>query len=150
MDNQEQAANNRLVLLMIVGIPLTMVLAATWLWYFVVRGDLDVVAMLGTANRGSLVQPPRSLLPVALRDDRGRAFDAAELGRHWTMLVPVAGTDCEEICEQTLYTTRQIHLAMGKEYKRIRRAMVSSTAKPKAMVMGTLKEMFPRKKALPL
>ena len=50
--------NNRMVLLLIGGIPLTMILAATWLWYFVARGDLDLVSMAGTANRGTLVQPP--------------------------------------------------------------------------------------------
>ena len=42
---------------LIAGIPLTMILAATWLWYFVVRGDLDLVCALGTANQGTLVQP---------------------------------------------------------------------------------------------
>ncbi len=47
-----QTRNNRLVLLMIAGIPLTMILAATWLWYFVVQGDLDIVGRLGTANAG--------------------------------------------------------------------------------------------------
>ena len=126
METHEQAANNRLVLLMIIGIPLTMILAATWLWYFVVRGDLDIVGMLGTAHRGTLVQPPRSLMPVTLRDDEGRPVDAKSLEHHWTMVVPVTGTACDSTCEHVLYETRQIHLAMGREFKRIQRALVSS------------------------
>ena len=48
---------NRLVLLTIAGIPVTMILAASWLWYFVVNGELDLVGTLGTANNGELLEP---------------------------------------------------------------------------------------------
>jgi hypothetical protein len=58
MENTDRQTNNRMVLLLIAGVPVTMILGATWLWYFVVRGDLDLVGTLGTANRGALVQPP--------------------------------------------------------------------------------------------
>ena len=58
MEQIQQRRNNRIVLLSIIGIPVTMILAASWLWYFVVQGDLDLVGTLGTANRGTLVQPP--------------------------------------------------------------------------------------------
>ena len=69
---EQQRRRNRMVLLMIAGIPLMVVLASTWLWYFVVRGDLDLVGVLGTANKGKLVQPPRRLDTVALaREDGG-------------------------------------------------------------------------------
>ena len=61
MENADNRTNNRMVLLLIAGIPVTMILGATWLWYFVVRGDLDLVGALGTANRGALVQPPRQI-----------------------------------------------------------------------------------------
>ena len=52
---------SRLTLLLIMGIPVTMILTATWLWYFVVQGDLDLVGKLGTSNRGTLVEPPRQI-----------------------------------------------------------------------------------------
>ena len=52
MENTDRQTNNRMVLLLIAGVPLIMILSATWLWYFVVRGDLDLVGTLGTANRG--------------------------------------------------------------------------------------------------
>ena len=60
-----------------------------------------------------------------LRDDEGRPVDPKSLEHHWTMVVPVTGTECDDSCEQVLYETRQIHLAMGREFKRIRRALVS-------------------------
>ena len=41
MEQTDTTNNNRLVLLLIAGIPVTMILAASWLWYFVVEGDLE-------------------------------------------------------------------------------------------------------------
>lgn len=120
--------NNRLVLLMIAGIPLTMILMASWLWYFVVRGDLDLVGVLGTANRGTLVQPPRQLDEFELFEQTGVPIKYADLERRWAMLVPQAAGACGEACEQRLYLTRQIHVAMGKEFSRLRRLFVSEDA----------------------
>jgi hypothetical protein len=124
MTTSRHTANNRLVLLMIAGIPLTMILAATWLWFFVVRGDLDLVGALGTANRGQLVQPPRQLDDYPLQNPGGVSFAYADEARRWTFVIPLPRS-CGGECEQMLYVTRQIHLAMGKEYNRIRRIGVT-------------------------
>lgn len=123
-DGEYQAQNNRLIFLSIVGIPVTIVLAATWLWYFVARGDIDLVSMLGTSNHGSLVQPPRALNDGRLQEAGGIAFSYADLAPRWTFLVP-GGENCGTRCEGGLYLTRQIHLAMGQEMKRIQRFYVS-------------------------
>ncbi len=126
MTDTNPTANNRMILLLIGGIPLTMILAATWLWYFVARGDLDLVGMVGTANRGTLVQPPRQLDDQTLRDESGSSIKFADLEPRWAMVIPAAGGRCDEACENTLYVTRQIHLAMGKEFNRLRRLYVST------------------------
>jgi hypothetical protein len=123
--DESRKNNNRLVLLMIAGIPLTMILMASWLWYFVVRGDLDLVGMLGTANRGTLVEPPRQLDDVDLFEQTGAPIKYADLERRWTMLVPQGAGGCDKACEERLYLTRQIHIAMGKEFNRLRRLFVS-------------------------
>ncbi len=125
MNEQQQIRNNRLVLLMIAGIPLTMILAASWLWYFVVKGDLDLVGAVGTANRGQLVQPPRQLDDYEMRNDSGVLVKYADLPRKWSMLVANPGPDCDESCENMLYVTRQIHIAMGKEFNRLGRLYLS-------------------------
>ena len=65
---------NRMTLLLIAGIPLTMVLAASWLWYFVVEGNLDLVSALGTSNNGTLTSPPRQIVETPFRDDVGASF----------------------------------------------------------------------------
>ena len=117
--------SNRAMLLLIGGIPVTMALVATWLWYFVVRGDLDLVSMLGTANRGNLVQPPRQLDDQRLLDQGGLEITFGELEPRWAMLIPAGGALCDAVCEKSLYTTRQIHIAMGKNFNRLRRLYVS-------------------------
>ena len=59
--NQRQA---RRVLLLIAGIPVGMMLAATALWWAVQQGYVDILGSVGTANHGALVDPPRSLSDV--------------------------------------------------------------------------------------
>ncbi len=130
-DANPGARNGRLILLLIAGIPVTMILASTWLWYFVVKGDLDVVGALGTANQGTLVQPPRDLAAVDATDSLGAALAFPTDNPKWTLLVPQRGMDCDRACEGRLYLTRQIHIAMGKEMNRIRRAFIGDTALPR-------------------
>ncbi|CAA0114949.1 Uncharacterised protein [Halioglobus japonicus] len=128
MTNSKPNNSNRMVLLLIGGIPLTVILAASWLWFFVVNGDIDLVGALGTANRGTLVQPPRQLDDQALLDQSGASVKVTEMEPRWTMIIPAAGGRCGKDCEETLYLTRQIHVAMGKEFNRIRRLYVSDHA----------------------
>lgn len=118
---QAVVRNNRMVLLLIAGIPVTIILAASWLWFFVARGDLDLVGMLGTANRGSLVQPPRELPATTLLEQDGAVFSYPEEDHRWTMLVPVPAAGCDISCEHSLYLTRQIQQALGKYFNRVRR-----------------------------
>jgi len=118
--------SGRLVLLSIAGIPLLMILASSWLWFFVQRGDIDLVGTLGTANQGELLKPPRQIADAALLDARGVAHEFGRSPPRWTLLIPNPGAVCDAQCEATLYLSRQIHIAMGKEMPRIRRAFVGT------------------------
>lgn len=133
MDPEKTGGSTRLVLLLIAGIPLTVILVATWLWYYVVNGELDLVAALGTSNSGTLVQPPRQLDGIPLLETGALPSNYSELDHHWRFLIP-GGKTCDQICENTLYTTRQIHIAMGKEVNRIRRIYLSDTATADTML----------------
>ena len=128
MENTDVRTNNRMVLLLVAGVPVVMILGATWLWYFVVRGDLDIVGVLGTANRGALVQPPRPIEEARLLEPGGIPFRYSDQEPRWAMVIPGAGTQCDAVCENTLYVTRQIHVGMGKNFNRLRRFYVSETA----------------------
>ncbi len=122
--SSSEAHQAKMVILMVAGLPITLLLAATWLWYFVVNGDLDLIGALGTANNGDLVQPPRQLENTAFISDTGAEVHWSDLEAQWTLLVPVVGSRCDVACSERLYFTRQIHIALGREFNRVRRVMV--------------------------
>ena len=145
-----QANNGRLVMLLIAGIPVTIVLAATWLWWFVIRGDLDLVEMLGTANRGTLLDPPRALAEAQLQSPTGAALPWNNVDHQWTLLVSQEGTECGAPCEAKLYLTRQIHLALGKEFPRVRRMLITDHAPADiALAVAELSDEKPAPDSLP-
>ena len=125
--------NGRLILASIAGIPLIVILAASWMWYFVVNGDLDLVGALGTSNLGNLVQPPRQALEAQWRDDSGADFKLPDTPK-WVLVVPQRGADCDAACEGRLFLTRQIHIALGKTMHRVRRALVTD-AQPGSLAL---------------
>ena len=116
--------NGRLTLALIAGIPVIVILAASWMWYFVVNGQLDLVGSLGTSNRGVLVQPPRQAQDTDWSSPSGDAF-ALTAPPRWTMVIPQRGGVCDAGCEKRLYETRQIHMALGKELGRVQRFLVT-------------------------
>tara|TARA_R110002110_G_scaffold333755_2_gene544710 strand:+ start:290116 stop:290778 length:663 start_codon:yes stop_codon:yes gene_type:complete len=131
----------RMVMLLIAGIPVTMVLAATWLWWFVARGDLDIVQLLGTANRGTLLDPPRELAAAGLAAPSGTPLPWTNTDRQWTLLVTNNDAECSTACEYKLYLTRQIHMALGKQFPRVRRMLVTDRATPDtALAVATLSD----------
>lgn len=129
----------RMVLLLIGGLPVVITLAATWLWYFGASGNVDLVGTLGTGNRGQLVQPPRQIDERVMTEDGSQATRVtySQLEPRWTMLVPNAGNACGKACEKSLYLTRQIHTAMGKEFNRLRRIYVGTAPVEQAQLQVT-------------
>jgi hypothetical protein len=118
-----------MTLLLIAGIPVIVILASTWMWYFVANGKLDLVGALGTSNRGALVQPPRQAMDAGWRDANGETFMPTALPL-WTLVVPQRGARCDAACEKRLYETRQIHMALGKAMGRAQRLFVTDGALP--------------------
>ena len=116
---------NRLVLLMIAGIPVMIIFAATWLWYYVASGRLDIVGVLGAANQGALLDPPLALEELSPVAAAGEAFQARSGPPLWRILLPVPD-GCDAQCRDLLQYTRQIHTAMGKYSNRIERVLLSS------------------------
>lgn len=122
--SQQGLTGNRIVLLSIIGLPVTMILAATWLWYFVARGDIDIVDMLGTSNHGTLLNPPMQLVDQPFENQFGATTKFLSDKHQWSLVIPVPA-QCDRDCLSTLYTTRQIHVGLGKEFGRVRRVFVS-------------------------
>ena len=134
-----QRRRARLVLILITGIPLSMMLGATALWWAVEQGHVDVVSSVGTANHGELLDPPRSMSDVVFQHEGVAKTLWQDLPVKWQLLVVQRGDTCDEICQQQFYQTRQIHLALGKDFNRVGRVVLSDTA-PKAVTITAEQE----------
>jgi cytochrome oxidase Cu insertion factor (SCO1/SenC/PrrC family) len=116
--------SNRRMLLLIAGIPVLVILTASWLWFYVASGKLDLVNILGTANRGTLLSPPVPVDELQAVDAAGQAFvDYQSEPALWRILIP-GDAGCDTDCQQVLQYTRQIHTAMGKHKLRIQRVFL--------------------------
>ena len=129
--SQRQA---RRVLLLIAGIPVGMMLAATALWWAVQQGYVDILGSIGTANHGELVDPPRSLSDVVFQHEGVAETLWADLPTKWRLVVVQRGDLCDETCQQQLYQTRQIHLALGKEFNRVGRVLLGDVAAASVLI----------------
>ena len=114
----------RAILLLIAGLPVTMILAATWLWYFVERGDIDIVGALGTANSGAILSNPANIGSRLFTDSDGSETSLDALEPKWTFMVVNSGEICDATCSELLYLTRQIRIAIGRDFHRIQRVMM--------------------------
>lgn len=76
-----------------------------------------------TRNNGDLVRPAQPLEEFTLKTLADDNFDLSELRKKWS-LVMLAKKECDAVCEDVIYKTRQARLAQGKEMSRVRRVLV--------------------------
>jgi cytochrome oxidase Cu insertion factor (SCO1/SenC/PrrC family) len=116
----EQQRRNKRKLLIIAG--LLVMLAATLLYRATVSGDIDLVQVLGTGNRGDLMRPALEIAKLDLQDEAGQA-SSWPTSKHWSIVI-AAFDGCDDRCQQVLMTTRQVHLALGRDESRVRRVLL--------------------------
>ncbi len=138
----DHTQKNRMALLLIAGIPVIIILASTWLWYYVASGRLDLVSVLGTANKGSLLSPPVSMADLGAVDGSGAAFEARGERPLWRIMI-LGGETCDQSCAHLVYYTRQIHTAMGKYTNRIERVFFAEGVEPGVNPLGELASDYP-------
>ena len=124
MTQHTDQRGGRAILLLIAGLPVTMILAATWLWYFVERGDIDIVGALGTANSGEILSNPVNIRSRSFIASDGSETSLDTLEPKWTFMVVNSGETCDATCSELLYLTRQIRIAIGRDFHRIQRVMM--------------------------
>lgn len=107
------------------GSLILVVVVSTLLFRAAVNGDIDLPKLLGTKNHGTLLQPPQPIADLPLQTAAGEPFDYAALPKQWSIVLPV-GSHCDERCQQMLYVTRQLHIALGKHADRVRRFLVAT------------------------
>lgn len=119
------AAKNKHIPAIIMGSLILVVVASTLLFRAAVNGGIDLPALLGTKNNGVLIKPPRAIAELPLQSANGDTFDFAKQPKQWSIAIPVSA-HCDAQCEQTLYITRQIHIALGKYTERVRRYLIAT------------------------
>ena len=127
----------RRVLLLIAGIPVGMMLAATALWWAVQQGYVDILNSVGTANHGELIDPPRSLSDVVFQHEGLAETLWEDLPAKWRLLVVQRGEVCGELCQAQLYQTRQIHVALGKDFNRVGRVLLGDVGAVSVTVVAS-------------
>jgi len=130
----------RRILLLIAGIPLSMMVAATALWWAVEKGYVDILDSVGTANHGELINPPRSLTDVVFQHEGVADTLWEDLPAKWRLLVVQRGDICGDTCQQQLYQTRQIHLALGKDFNRVGRVVLGHVGTASVTVPADLED----------
>ena len=127
MTETNNRTGGRAILLLIAGLPVTMILASTWLWYFVERGDIDIIGALGTANSGELLPEPLNIRALEFEAADGSQASLVNSEPKWTLMLVNDGPTCDADCNELLYLTRQIRIAIGRDYQRTQRLLVVDT-----------------------
>jgi cytochrome oxidase Cu insertion factor (SCO1/SenC/PrrC family) len=140
--------NSRRIFLLIAGIPVIIILAASWLWFYVASGKLDLVDMLGTFNRGTLLSPPVAVEDLQLVDASGQTYTEYTLEPAlWRIVVP-GRSGCDVQCRDVLHYTRQMHTAMGKYKNRIERVFLGLDMNGSEPLSAELAAQYPQMKLL--
>jgi len=82
----------------------------------------------GSVAHGILLSQPRTLPTGVMILPDGTT---ADFGGKWSLLYVGRG-DCDDACRETLYRTRQVRRALGKEMSRVQRYFISTSGAPNA------------------
>lgn len=88
-----------------------------WLWYM----NVDRLPPERIGAHGELVQPARPLggFEFPTVDGQGVVSDGSLHGR-WA-IVHVGGADCDAVCRESLWESRQVHARLGRDSIRVQR-----------------------------
>ena len=83
-----------------------------------------LLSILGTNNRGTLLNPVAMMAELPLTDQQGEAWLWQEQAPKWRLLLPFVGS-CEDACRDFLYTSRQVHIRLDKKTQRVKRVFLN-------------------------
>ncbi len=78
----------------------------------------------GTVNHGDLLKPVKAIGELNFIDEAGNPVDLLDGDKKWKILIP-AGADCDQVCRQNLYLTRQVHIGLGEKAHRVERIYIN-------------------------
>ena len=105
---------------------------ASYLTFYVIKPH-------GSAGYGQLIDPQRPLPALTATAADGKQVDLRSLKGQWLLLV-VAKSGCDGLCEQYLYLQRQLRESLGREKDRLDRVwLVSDDVAPPARLEPALR-----------
>lgn len=87
----------------------------------------------GTINKGHLITPATQLNSLDFYSLEGQASNWLN-SRNWRMVTVIDG-NCDAVCKQNLYQSRQVHVRLAKEADRIQRLLVIVSNTPDAALL---------------
>ena len=110
--------------LVMIGI-LTGVIAAGFLLFPKTSDQRNsLLGRLGTTNFGEFVDPAVSMTDLSLKAADGSPWVFSEQKIKWRLIIPGMGK-CIDQCRDLLYTTRQVHISLGKYSRRFERVYIA-------------------------
>lgn len=140
-DRNPRFTNHLQLLLMVVILVATLLLG----FYMMPRSPAEreqLLRELGTTNHGQLLIPPRSIAELHLQDSDGKPWSRPGPSPKWQLLI-VSGDRCGESCQQLLYTTRQVHVRLGKYTSRLQRVYLGLAGQLAPAELEALKKNHP-------
>jgi cytochrome oxidase Cu insertion factor (SCO1/SenC/PrrC family) len=108
---------NRLTLIGLFALAIIPLAVAYWLYQ-----STRSAAPWSTTNQGELLTPIRSIGELSL-ESANASVSLVDSGAWW--LVTVSNGACDDSCEHAMYQLRQLHVLLGKDADRVRRALVT-------------------------
>jgi cytochrome oxidase Cu insertion factor (SCO1/SenC/PrrC family) len=79
---------------------------------------------IDTSNKGTLLQPARAIGELALNNQDDILVRLIEdENKRWRILVPIT-KECDEICQNHLYISRQVHIRLAEKAYRVERILL--------------------------
>ncbi len=117
MSEVEQTKKNKWTLIAIVTMSMLPITAA-YLAYFLGIGVPD-----DTVNNGVLLPKPVHVKDLFESDDH-QVVTHLEEDKKFRIFIPI-GETCDETCQESLYTTRQVHIRLNEKAERLERYAIN-------------------------
>jgi len=98
-----------------------------------------------TKNRGDLLASPVPMAEQTFSLVDGSSLSLNDMKHSWGLLY-IGGSSCDKLCEQRMNDLRRVHLALGKNQKRVHRLYLDDSGKDN--IAAELKSRYPKVKVL--
>jgi hypothetical protein len=107
--------NKSRITLLLVFLTCALPIVAAFYLYFFNKPD-------GTNNYGTILDPQVNVSTEVFKNINGEDFTMQQVADKW-VLIQVINSECDEVCQNTMYFQRQARTSKGKEQGRIERVV---------------------------